>query len=126
MKPPPFPISSQAVAMLEETFGHAAKRPGLAEMVPALCFCFNRRGRTLEGKTFEWISIGHFFVGYYQPKQVIGWARFNLLGREVAFSTDTLGRLKGKRLVVRTVKAGYPNRSAKKDRVLRAVPLRSR
>jgi hypothetical protein len=123
MKSPPFAISSQALAMIEETFRVAAKHPEVARMVPALCFGFGSQRRTKGGRIFEWIGVGHFLIGWHRAGQVTGWTRFDLLGREVAFSTDVLKRLKGKKLVVRTVESGYPNRSAKKVRLLRAVPI---
>lgn len=108
--------------MIEETFDFAAKQPEVVGLVPALVFCFNSQSSTKNGRVFERIGAEHFFIDWYRAKQVTGWVRFDLLGRRVAFSADVLKRLKGKKLVVRTVKSGYPNRSAKKARLLRAVP----
>ena len=125
MKSLPFVISSQALVMIEETFGFAAKSPEVARLVPALCFCFNSQSRTKDGRLFERIGVGHFIIGWYRAGQVAGWPRFDLVGREVALSADVLKRLKGKKLVVRTVESGYPNRSARKVRLLRAVPTQA-
>lgn len=122
MKAPPFAISSQALAMLEESFSIAAKYPEVAKMVPALCFCFNSQTKGKDGRMFERIKVGHFFIGWYRAEQVTGWTRFDVLGRGVAFSADVLKRLKGKKLIVRTVESGYPKRSSRKAPLLRAVP----
>jgi hypothetical protein len=121
MKPPPFAISSQAMEMIEKS-GFAGKHPELVGLVPALGFCFNSQSSSMDGRVFERVRVGHFILGWYRPRQVIGWASFELLERKVAFSEDVLKRLKGKKLVVRTVESGYPNRSAKKARLLRAAP----
>lgn len=125
MKPPPFAISSRALAAIENALA-AVKDPKFARMVPSLCFCLNSRSRTQFGRTFSWISVGQCRVGLYRAESVTGWARFYLCGREFALHEDVLRRLKGKRLVVRAVPSGYPDRHFKTTKVLRAVPVRPR
>lgn len=126
MKPPPFPISSRALAMIEEGFALADKDPKFARMVPALCSVSSRQSRTKTGEVFRRISVGHFIIGMYRPEQVSDWARFDVLGRVFAVHADVLQELRGKKLVVRAVASGYPDRHAETTKLLRAVPSRSR
>jgi len=43
----------------------------------------------------------HLLTGYHSPQEVAGWPRFEIGGHIVAICSDTLARLRGKRLKLR-------------------------
>lgn len=123
MKRLPFTISSKARAMIQESLRVPdAYADEFAGMIPSLCCALDQTTWDKNGKMTERISVLTFHVGWYYPKQVKDFVSFNFFGRKLLIEPITLKMLRRKRLAVRTVNCGYPDRASKKRQVLRAVP----
>lgn len=125
---PPFTTSVEALSLIQEVFHKAeAERPDLAKLARRLGFAFSSASSspTPEGgwQVTSLYSQDHFRLGWRTKggqgdHQYVEW---DLGGVKVDIHEDTLERLKGKKLVVETVEAGYPNPADHTVRLLKAI-----
>src|SRR5262249_46335000 len=99
--------------------------PELAGLVPALGFAFNSRSKDQAGRVVEWCPVGFFDIGWYRPEQVASprFIEVELSGVKFFATSDALGRLARKQLVLEWVEVGYPTPADKKVQLLRSRRL---
>ena len=103
----PFAASFDALAFMVKQIRAAASRPEVAELVPALCVSFNSFSwDDATGRVLEYIPYEHYLIGWYRPEDVTDAVELDIWGRRVVVAPETLKRLVGKQLVLRTVDSG--------------------
>jgi hypothetical protein len=117
--------SAEAAALIRERLKKVEGKDEFVGYVPCLAFGSQRVTRNgLGGQVIEYYRGEHFQIGLY-PSTKLADPRYTKVGVEgmtLVVHVDVLqGQLVGKKLVVETVQVGYPNPSAKTDRVLKAV-----
>jgi hypothetical protein len=120
----PFTASFDALAFIVKQIREVAARPELAELVPALFYCFDSKAWEKDtGRVLESIPYGHYEIGWDHPEQVTDFIELRILGARVFVDRNTLGKLVGKQLVMRRVDSGGRSKPGADRQVLIAVNL---
>jgi hypothetical protein len=101
MKTLPFSATFDALAFIVEQADRT--NPEVAELVPALCFCYSSlMGDVATHRVLENIPFEHFMVGWYHLKDVSDFIEVDIWGRRVFVHPITLSHLAGKQLILGT------------------------
>lgn len=103
----PFVASFDALAYIVQQIRAAISLPEASNLVPALYLSLNSTSwDDATGRILECIPYEHYSIGWYQPEDVTEAVEVDIWGRRVLVSPETLKRLAGKQLVLRTVDSG--------------------
>jgi hypothetical protein len=120
----PFAAAFDALAFIVKRIRIDVADPKLAELVPALYFCFSSSSSDqATGVSFEIVPYPHFEVGWYEPEDVTDSVAIDVLGTNVFVHPDTLNRLAGKKLILKTIDSGGRRKADGTKQVLVAEDL---
>jgi hypothetical protein len=118
----PFAASFDALAYIVKHIRLAVSEPEIAGLVPALFYCFDSTAWENETRRItEIIPYGHYEIGWYRPDQVTDFVEVRILGARVFIHRETLEKLAGRRLVLRSVDSGGRSKPGADRKVLVAV-----
>jgi hypothetical protein len=118
----PFVASFDALAHIVKTIRLAVREPEIVGLVPTLFYCFNSSAWEEEsGRITENIPYGYFEIGWYRPDQVTDFVEMRILGARMFVDRDTLDRLTGKQLVLRSVDSGGRSKPGADRKILITV-----
>jgi hypothetical protein len=123
MDDPPFSVSPEAAALIEERLRFGDTFPELAGQRPTLSPGTNWTFTDPDGRVVEHFADESWNVGYDPPEQIAasGFVPVAIGGRTLWFHPEALRDLTGKQLVVETVDVGVPVSASRQSRLIRAV-----
>jgi hypothetical protein len=93
------------------------------KLVPGLSHCFGSTAWDKHKRIIERIDYEYFQVGWYDAEQLIDGYEIEVLGTSIFVHGETLQRLSGCRLVLKTVDSAWAREEGRERQVLVAVRL---
>jgi hypothetical protein len=108
MSDPPFSVSPEAAAYIEESLRSGETDPELAGLIPALCQFFGSRTWDAAGRLVDQCRGEGWRIGYRRADDIAGHVSVGVCGRSLLIHPDSLKNLSGRRLVLDTVAVSRP------------------
>jgi hypothetical protein len=120
----PFAASFDALAHIVYVLRVAGAQPACDDVVPALCVASNSCAWDPTTKQIiQNIPYEHYRVGWYPPGDIADAVEVQVFGRRIFIHPESLERLAGKRLVLKTLDKGQSNHPGFQEQLLVAAPL---